>query len=227
LPSRAFVLFDIDGTLIRRAGPHHKRALIEAVRLVNGIEASLDHIPTQGMLDGDLFRMMLTEAGLPDTEILRALPALIDAAETYYLANCPESLAANVCPGVERLLEDLSASNIPAGLVTGNFSAIAWKKMELAGLRAHFRLGAFAEHGETRADLVREALERARAARLIEAGTRISLIGDHPNDIRAARAHAIQAIASATGLSPRDELAAEHPDILVSDLTELEVRQLC
>jgi phosphoglycolate phosphatase-like HAD superfamily hydrolase len=227
LPARALVLFDIDGTLIRRAGPHHKRALIEAIRLVSGLDASLDHIPTQGMLDGDLFRMMLTQAGFRDAEIQRALPALIDAAQAYYLANCPTNLTANVCPGATALLEQLSASKIPAGLVTGNFSAIGWKKVELAGLRAYFQLGAFAEHGETRADLVRGALERASATGLVNSETRISLIGDHPNDIRAARANGIQAIATATGLTPFDELAAEQPDILVSDLTKLALHQLC
>src|SRR6202022_214893 len=37
-PAPALVLFDIDGTLIRRAGPHHREVLVDAVRLVTGIE---------------------------------------------------------------------------------------------------------------------------------------------------------------------------------------------
>jgi len=32
----ALVLFDIDGTLVRRAGPHHRQALVDAVHRVTG-----------------------------------------------------------------------------------------------------------------------------------------------------------------------------------------------
>ena len=38
----ALVLFDIDGTLIRRAGPHHRQALVDAVRHVTGLETTTD-----------------------------------------------------------------------------------------------------------------------------------------------------------------------------------------
>jgi phosphoglycolate phosphatase len=117
----------------------------------------------------------------------------------------------------------LNARSIPVGLVTGNLAAIGWKKMELAGLRSYFRLGAFADHGRTRAELVAAALEQARTRTLLDEVTRVSLIGDHPNDVRAARANGIRAIATATGLSTYEELRAEAPNILVRDLTELSV----
>src|ERR1022692_2788549 len=41
-PTPALVLFDIDGTLVRRAGPHHRQALVDAVRRVTGLETSTD-----------------------------------------------------------------------------------------------------------------------------------------------------------------------------------------
>src|ERR1017187_2890385 len=50
-PAPALVLFDIDGTLVRRAGPHHRQALIDAVRRVTGLETTTDRIPVHGMLD--------------------------------------------------------------------------------------------------------------------------------------------------------------------------------
>ena len=59
--SRALVLFDIDGTLLRRAGSHHKDALLTAVREVTGHDTSFDRIPTGGMLDRDLIRALLKE----------------------------------------------------------------------------------------------------------------------------------------------------------------------
>lgn len=178
------------------------------------------------MLDGDLLRAMLEPLSFSNAEISAALPDLIAAAERCYADNCPTDLTDKLCPGVQSLLERLNDRGIPTGLVTGNFTAIGWKKMELAGLRPFFQLGAFADHGETRADLVAHALRQAAEAGLTNRETRVSLIGDHPNDVRAARANGIRAIATATGLCPYEELRAERPDILVKDLTELSVESL-
>jgi phosphoglycolate phosphatase-like HAD superfamily hydrolase len=225
LSSRAFVLFDIDGTLIRRAGPHHKRALTEAVRLVTGNDTSLEHIPTQGMLDGELFRLMLKQSGLGEDDVAAYLPELVKVAQQVYLNDHPDDLTDKLCPGATGLLMQLKEAGIPVALVTGNLSAIAWRKMELCGLRSYFVFGAFAEQGHRRADLVGVALADACKRTIVGPATRVSLIGDHPNDIRAARAHAIRAIATATGLSPFEELLAERPDILVRDLTELTLDQ--
>lgn len=53
-PAGALVLFDIDGTLIRKSDPHHSQALVAAVRRATGIETTNHQIPTQGMLDRDI-----------------------------------------------------------------------------------------------------------------------------------------------------------------------------
>jgi phosphoglycolate phosphatase len=115
---------------------------------------------------------------------------------------------------------------VAIGLVTGNLRAIGWKKMELAGLHHYFHLGAFSEQHATRAQLAKTAIRQARDSGLIPSTARISLIGDHPNDIQAARLNGIQSIATATGVTPWEELQAAGPDILVRDLSELDVRQL-
>jgi phosphoglycolate phosphatase-like HAD superfamily hydrolase len=178
------------------------------------------------MLDGDLLRIMLEGLSFKDVEISAVLPSLIAAAERCYAENCPADLTDKLCPGVHSLLEQLNKRGIPTGLVTGNFTAIGWKKMDLAGLRPYFQFGAFADHGETRAALVAHALRQAADAGWTDDETRVSLIGDHPNDVRAARANGIRAIATATGLCPYEELETEAPDILVRDLTELSVERL-
>ena len=86
---RALVLFDIDGTLVRRAGPHHRQALVEGVRRVTGLETTTDGIPVQGMLDPDILTMMLRAAGAPRPSIRESMPAILRAAERYYLRACP------------------------------------------------------------------------------------------------------------------------------------------
>jgi phosphoglycolate phosphatase len=178
------------------------------------------------MLDRDLLRLMLEGTAYDGNCSSEILDALMKQAQDCYLANCPSDLSQNVCPGVPDLLREISGRRVPMGLVTGNLSAIGWKKMELAGLRQWFCIGAFAEEAETRAELVAFAMARARELGFISQNTRISLIGDHPNDVRAAKANSIQAIATATGLTGIEALRAVGPDILVTDLTQLSVDQL-
>src|SRR6476660_4718833 len=134
----ALVLFDIDGTLIRKAGPHHRQALVDAVRRVTGLETTTDNVPVQGMLDRDILRVMLSNAGAKRSLIRESMPELIHHAQSIYTRCCP-NLKRKVCPGVRMLLYRLTQRRIPIGLVTGNLTRIGWKKMEHAGLRQYFR----------------------------------------------------------------------------------------
>src|SRR6202043_2562396 len=104
------------------------------------------------------------------------------------------------CPGVRRMLGRLQRRGAVIGLVTGNLTRIGWRKMERAGLKPYFRFGAFAELARDRAGLVRVAIRRARRERWIGRESAITLIGDHPNDVLAAKANHIRAIAVGTGI---------------------------
>jgi len=218
----ALVLFDIDGTLIRRAGPHHRQALQRAILRTVGIEMSTDGIPLAGSLDPDIIANMLRRHGFDQRTIRDSVPDIIDRAQRIYARMCP-NLEKKVCPGVRALLKKLEKSDVPAGLVTGNLTAIGWKKMERAGLRKYFRFGAFAEMAKTRAGLVKIAVREARRAGWIGAGAQVSLIGDHPNDILAARGNGIRSVAVATGVIGADELATYRPDLLVPDMRSLKL----
>lgn len=217
MPAQALVLFDIDGTLLRRAGPHHREALEDAIRQVTGKRASTDGIPVQGMLDGEILKLMLKAAGLKRAEALAALPEIMTKAQNLYVRRCPD-LRASVCPGAADFLSSLGDLGIPRGLVTGNLSRIGWTKMRRAGLRQHFRFGAFADQGRTRAELAGRAVREARARGWIDHGAVVALVGDHPNDIAAAKANGLRSIAVGTGVVPMDELAEYRPDFLVRDL---------
>jgi phosphoglycolate phosphatase len=127
---------------------------------------------------------------------------------------------------VRRVLQRLERRGVVIGLVTGNLSRIGWRKMERAGLRPYFRFGAFAELAKDRAGLVRIAIRHARKEGWISRAGRISLIGDHPNDVRAAKANGIRAIAVATGLVTIDELRTHSPDVLLPDLRSLALEML-
>ena len=222
---RALVLFDIDGTLVRRAGPHHREALVHGVRRVTGLETTTDGIPVQGMLDPDIISAMMRRAGAGRAAISEAMPGIQRAAERYYVRVCPV-LEGKHCPGVPPLLDRLTRRGVLLGLVTGNLTRIGWRKLERAGLRRHFRFGAFGEMAKTRAGLAKMAIGEARRKGWIERGAAISLIGDAPADILAAQANGIRSIAVATGLTGEEELRKLRPEILLKDLRGLRLRMV-
>jgi len=217
---RALILFDIDGTLVRRAGPHHREALVQGVRRVTGLATTTEGIPVQGMLDPDIVTVMMRRAGARTSAVRAAMPAILRAAERYYLRVCPE-LQGKHCPGVEPVLERLHRRGNLLGLVTGNLTRIGWRKLERAGLRDYFRYGAFGEMARTRGGLARLAVRLARQSGWIARDTPISLVGDAPQDILAAQANGIRSISVHTGLTPVADLRALGPDILLSNLRQL------
>lgn len=203
---------------MRGAGAHHKEALLEGVRRVTGHEASFEGIDTAGKLDMDLIRALLREPA--ETPLIQQIARETQAA---YLANCSHDLRPFVCRGARELIEELTKRGAALGLVTGNLSAIGWRKMQLAGLKEFFHTGAFSEDGVTRAEIAKLATLRARRGKHAAHDCRIVLIGDHRNDIEAARANGILSVAVASGPMPAEELRAHSPDIFVESLTNLNI----
>jgi phosphoglycolate phosphatase len=223
--SDALVLFDIDGTLIRRAGPHHREALVEAIRRTAHVETTTEGVPVAGMLDREILTTMMLRAGMRRGAVQHVMPEVIARAQSIYVRRVPD-LARKVCPGVRSLLRRLAARGVVIGLVTGNLSRIGWRKMERTGLRPYFRFGAFAEMAHDRAGLVRIAIRRARKERWISRESAITLIGDHPNDVLAARANGIRAVAVGTGIVSLDELQLHSPYLAIPDLRSLKLNDL-
>ncbi len=219
------MLFDIDGTLIRRAGPHHREALVEAIRRTAHVETTTDGVPVAGMLDRTILSTMMRTAGMSPSAIKRVMPEVVARAQSIYVRRVPD-ISRKVCPGVRSLLRRLTTRGVVLGLVTGNLSRIGWRKMERAGLRPYFRFGAFAEMARDRAGLVRVAIRRARRERWIGRESAIALIGDHPNDVLAAKANNIRAIAVGTGIVSLQELQSYSPLIAIPDLRSLKLDDL-
>src|ERR1044071_95546 len=94
-------------------------------------------------------------------------------------------------PGAAAVVDALHARGWTQGLVTGNARRCAYVKVKAAGIdAARFPFGGFGdEHGD-RNELARLALSRAGRS-----AERVVLVGDTPNDIRAA--HHINALAIA------------------------------
>lgn len=219
--ARSLVLFDIDGTLVRRTGPYHRQALVEAVRDVAGVETTTEGIPVHGMLDPDILNLMMQAAGIQNARAGALMSGIIERAQQIYERIAPD-LRNCACPGVADILRKLTDSDVALALVTGNLTRIGWRKLARAGLDGFFRFGAFGEMAPTRGDLARIAIERARRENLIENESPAALIGDAAQDVRAARENHILAIAVRTGITPAEELESAAPDFLFDDLTHLD-----
>lgn len=118
-----------------------------------------------------------------------------------------------VYPGVAELLAVLHQQNYKIGMVTGNIRATAWSKLRHAGLDYAFSYGAFGDEHHERTEIARLALQRA------EAHTGV-LIGDTPEDIEAAHANGLKAVAVATGWVPAEELVAAGADLVLPDFKD-------
>lgn len=189
------------------------------------MKVSIAEIPVFGMLDRDILTMMMGHAGMGQRAIRAAMPGIVARAQRLYHRRCPD-LRQRVCPGVRPLLAKLGRRQATLGLVTGNLTAIGWRKMSRAGLDHHFHLGAFADMGSTRGKLAGLAAREARRAGWATRATPTYLIGDTANDIIAAKENGMVSVAVATGHYGLDELRGHQPDILLEDLRQLRLEQL-
>jgi phosphoglycolate phosphatase-like HAD superfamily hydrolase len=167
----------------------------------------------------------MTRAGMKPGAIRKAMPEVMRRAQSIYLRSAPV-LERKVCPGVRGALRRLARRGAVIGLVTGNLSRIGWHKVERAGLRHYFRFGAFAELAKDRAGLVRIAVRQARHEQWIARESSIWLVGDHPNDVLAAKAAGIRVLAVGTGLIGIEELRSHAPDMCVPDLRSAKLEML-
>ena len=193
------LLFDIDGTLLQRAGVEHGRALREAATRVHGVPA-LDGgtVEVAGRTDGAIVRDLLLAAGVEAEEADARWAEVQAAAVEAYEELCP-GLSDRVAPGVRELLEALAGrpDEFRLSLVTGNLEPVARVKLARAGLGGYFEpgQGGFGSDHLSRAEL--PAIARQRAGGWPR--DRTVVIGDTPRDIACARADGVRVAAVATG----------------------------
>jgi phosphoglycolate phosphatase-like HAD superfamily hydrolase len=208
-------LFDVDGTLLVGGIGYHSDSLTRAVLAICGREPTGD-VDRAGRTDTEIVRdLMVLAGGRPDaTRLQRAF----ELSSRDFEATCPPDLTHLVVAGVPDVLERLQAEGATMGLVTGNIEAVAWRKMEAAGLRRFFTFGAFGDESGRRADL--PPLAVMRAGRPFTAGNSY-VIGDTPRDIDCGQACGMKTIAVATGrYHSVEDLRACGPSLACANLGE-------
>lgn len=222
IDSTRLVLFDIDGTLLR-AGGIVRQAMGDALEEVFGTRGDIIDVSFIGATDLGVVHDLMGREEFSAEEIDARFPGLIET----YGPILAEKLSTwddfKLCPGVPAILDKLKDTGAMLGLVTGNCKPGAMVKLDRAGLGDYFSFGGFGDESSDRSEICKFAHERGEQ----EAGKKISrdrviLVGDSPNDIKAARKYGIRVLAVCSGWGDREELEALEPTWLYSDLSDTE-----
>lgn len=211
-------LFDIDGTLLNSRDAVHYFAFRTAIRDVLGIEASIEGVPVHGNTDVGILRAVLQRAGLRDRAIDRHMPQIV-ARMCAEVKQNREQLNPELCPSIPELIAYLQDRGKLLGVASGNLETVAGLKLEKAGLKPMFTFGSFSFPRESRAEIFQHGIDLARQ-RLGEHAS-VTVVGDTPSDIEAARTVGAPVIAIATGIYSFAQLKAHNPDACFACGTDL------
>ena len=211
-------LFDIDGTLLNSRDAVHYFAFQHAMRQVLGIEASIEGVPVHGNTDIGILRAVLQRAGMNDAAIDAHMPQIV-AQMTAEVQRNREQLNPELCPSILELISLLQARGKLLGAASGNLETVGWLKLEKAGLRPMFAFGSFSFPRESRADIFQHGIELAREC--LGSHASVTVVGDTPSDIQAARAVGAPVIILATGIYSFAELKGHGPDACFACGTDL------
>jgi phosphoglycolate phosphatase-like HAD superfamily hydrolase len=205
------LLFDIDGTLVRRAGAAHVEALREAIREIHHVDVSRlrGTISPAGRTDGEIARLLLLDAGVSAAAIDEHADEVRDLCCANYARTVPPDLSDMLVPGIAKLVSWLAGrDDVILSLVTGNFEPVARLKLKSAGIGPHFPTGqgGFGSDSEDRAALPGIARRRAGHDGVSHPRARAIVIGDTPRDIACARADELRCFAVTTGPHGAEDL---------------------
>ncbi|HEX4254956.1 MAG TPA: HAD hydrolase-like protein [Streptosporangiaceae bacterium] len=238
------VLWDVDHTLINAGGlSAHLYGLVFGELFGRELPQVA---PMAGRTDRAIIVETLTMAGIPDPRqhVAAFIGGLTRQAPAYgervrergrVLPGVPEALAAVAASGTVDGAGGAGGAGSPGGagavrqsVLTGNIRPLAEVKLGALGLGdpLDLAIGAYGDMGEVRAELVRVARERARAAAGPGSrgygGAATVLVGDTPLDVAAALATGARAVGVATGDYTEAELAAAGAHAVLPDLTDVD-----
>jgi len=211
-------LFDIDGTLLNCSDAVHYFAFCDVLQQLAGRPMNLDGVTTHGNTDIGILRDALDLANVTE-EQWRPRLAEVRNSMCRFVQQRASDLCITICPGVREVLAHLRSRGALLGVATGNLEGIGRLKLERAGLLNLFDFGGFSDLCEFRSEVFLGALDRIRPL-LIEDAC-VCVVGDTPEDIRAARAQELDVIAVATGIYSYEELQSQNPDWCLHSLGEV------
>jgi phosphoglycolate phosphatase len=207
------ILWDIDGTLIRvkrlDSSSPHKNVLLAEGCLID--ESKLGH---SGLTDYEVLLDLIksNNGRIARSRLLSAFNNLDEESHRLDTASIFD-----LCPGVQSILESLISKGWVHGILSGNTNSRILSKLENAGILNYFTRDLIfgCEFGDSRENIASRAKEFLQYNKYL----RISVIGDTPSDITAARSVNFPVITVATGSFTFTQLSSCNPDLLLRDLS--------
>ncbi|ADU06379.1 Haloacid dehalogenase domain protein hydrolase [Micromonospora sp. L5] len=224
---RPFVLFDLDGTLIRPGSSvqrAHMGAMADAVRAATGLpildftyqrgHLSYAGVDLAGCTDAGTIRVMLRRHRVSDRDIDGLLPTIV-ASMPGHLGPLEAGGPGDLLPGVRVMLARLQEAGIALGMCTGNAAPVARWKMSRTNLADLLIDGGFGDRAVDRDDIV------VAASDAVAGGCRCGvLIGDTVKDITAAHRAGLRAVGVTTGPATVSDLLAAGADAVLDGLAD-------
>lgn len=218
-----FLLWDVDGTLIRGGGVG-SAVINQAAAAVLGKPIADQSVVMHGKTDPQILTEIFRAAEVAEHAIAELLPpALAEAERLMALAEADLRRRGEVIDGVLGVLARMAAvPGVRQTLVTGNLVGNAAVKLAAFDLTVYFdvEVGAYGTDHADRNELVPIALERVERLRGERyAATDVWVIGDTPGDLACARAAGVRCLLVGTGQIPMSELDPLGADVMLEDLT--------
>jgi phosphoglycolate phosphatase-like HAD superfamily hydrolase len=226
LTERRFILWDIDGTLVR-AGAIARIAFDRAIAHALDLESVEHAIQMSGKTDPQIALEILDFLGVAEADAHRHLPLVLERLEAELAAGSEElRTGGRTLPGVTELLPRLhDTPGVTQSALTGNTRTNAIAKLTAFGLDPWIdtQIGAYGSDHADRKQLVPIALERARRLRALHFDPdEVWIVGDTPHDLACARVAGAHAVLVATGRVQRHELDGIGADAVFDDLSDVD-----
>jgi phosphoglycolate phosphatase len=225
---RRLILFDVDGTLIKRGDPDHLGAMDYGVHSVfpEATSATVHKVDYDGKVDRLIATEVLEQAGIDLVPDDPALDPVFKIAGEFYREKWlgKDGGGDDLLPGVAVLVSRLAEDDAFAlGVMTGGSYGVVEIKLRRLQLAEMFPVGSFGNEVPSRPDLVPLALKRAR--KVYEEDfqpTDCVVVGDTPFDVHCAHVHGIACIGVATGKYSVEELREAGADAAFEDLSDFD-----
>jgi len=206
------IIFDLDQTLVDFIAVHNE-VTHHLFREFFKVETRLSDIDFAGKSLTDIFGELARLKNVPEEAFEKNRRKLLEGYGLAFAASLPPDAKKYVLPGAKELLDKLVKRGHIIVLYTGNSRRIVEAVFKATKLGRYFRFCLYGTEAETRVDMVRQAIVKAKELANREfTGKDVVIIGDSVRDVACGQPFGARTIAVATGFHPPEKLKAAGAD---------------
>ncbi len=214
------IISDLDQTLVDYLSVHYL-ATQKLFRKFFDVDARLNEIDFAGKSLTDNFHELARAKNIPEDIFQKKSRQLLESYETTFGENLPTDTTNHILPGAKELLTELLKTDHIVVLYTGDSPGIVAIVLRATDLAKYFRFCLYGTEVETRADMVKLAIEKAERMTEHEFKDKnVVIIGDSIRDIECGKLFNAMMIAVATGFHSRVQLSAVGADYVFDNLKD-------